>query len=410
MSADPTRPQVVVVVPCYDEEVAIGSVVRDLRAALPGARVVVVDNNSSDATAEVARAAGAEVRHEPRPGKGNAVRRAFADLEADVYLMIDGDATYEAAAAPRLVEALLAGPHDMVVGCRVPEEHDAYRPGHALGNRGFNLLVSRVFGSSVTDMLSGYRAFSRRFVKTFPAASTRFAIETELTVHAINHRMPVVEVPVGFRDRPAGSESKLSTVRDGLDILRTIVGLLHHERPLWLYPAPAALLLTAGLVTGGALSTLLLVLGASLLLAGTTLQSAGRGRREQLRAAYLQQAAPPHRLPVPLSAPVSALVAAASATPATPPEELVVLEAQAVAEVAAEVAAELGGEQPATEVADAVAPVLTDDDVETRSTGETSDAGPARRVVPLLHRAEREAARQGAEPVQPVQPPAVGEA
>lgn len=345
MSADPThagRPEVVVVVPCYNEEVAIGTVVRDLRAALPEARVVVVDNASTDATTAVARAAGAEVRHEPRAGKGNAVRRAFADLEADVYLMIDGDATYEAAAAPRLVEAVLAGPHDMVVGCRRPVEDDAYRPGHELGNRGFNLLVSHVFGSSVTDMLSGYRAFSRRFVKTFPAASTRFAIETELTVHAINHRLPVAEVPVGFCDRPEGSESKLSTVSDGLDILRTIVGLLHHERPLWLYPAPAAVLLVGGLLAGGPLSTLLVSLGAVLLLAGMLLQSAGRGRREQLRAAYLAQAGPGH-------APAVPTVTAAREGTTPSPEELVVLEAQAVTEVAAEVAADLA-------VADPVAP------------------------------------------------------
>ena len=231
--------RVAAIVPCHNEEAAIGLVVADLRTALPDVDVYVYDNGSTDRTAVVAAAAGAEVRSEPCPGKGNVLRRAFADIDADVYLMVDGDDTYDASAAPAMIDALLAGPHDHVVGVRVASVSSAYRPGHELGNRLFNRVVSRIFGRPVTDLLSGYRVLSRRFVKSFPAISRAFEIETELTVHAINNRVPQVEVPVGFKDRAEGSESKLRTYHDGFRIARMITRLLHHERPLALYSALA---------------------------------------------------------------------------------------------------------------------------------------------------------------------------
>lgn len=213
--------------------------------------IYVYDNNSSDNTSEVARAAGAIVRREERKGKGNVVRRAFADVDADIYLLIDGDDTYEAAAAPKLIRTLLEGPYDHVLGCRTDDKDDsAYRPGHAAGNKMFNNLVGQLFGEPVTDMLSGYRVFSRRFVKSFPALSREFEIETELTVHAMNLRVPQVEVPVGFKDRPEGSESKLRTFHDGFRILRVIGGLLQYERPVAFFSALAGLFWLISLILG----------------------------------------------------------------------------------------------------------------------------------------------------------------
>lgn len=298
-----------VIVPCYNEERAIAKVVTDLREALPTARVYVVDNASTDETVQVAREAGAIVRREPRKGKGNVVRRSLADIDADVYLMIDGDDTYDAAAAPLLVEALLNGPNDMVTGVRHADGAGAYRAGHELGNRGFNLAVSHIFGYQVTDMLSGYRAFSRRYVKSFPAVSREFEIETELTVHAINNRMPTAEVVVGFRDRGEGSESKLNTYRDGTRILGTIVKLLHHERPKAFYGSAAALMFLAAigfatpllveyLMTGlvprlpTAMIVVCLVVCSLLTLAmGVILNGQRKIRQEQSRLAYLRYAA-----------------------------------------------------------------------------------------------------------------------
>lgn len=233
--------RIAAIVPCHNEETAVGSVVRDLRAAVPSIRVVVYDNCSTDRTAEVAAAAGAEVRIEDRPGKGHVIRRALADIDADVYVMIDGDDTYDASALPEMLDTLVMGPYDQVTGVRVAQAAGAYRSGHQLGNRLFNRVVSRIFGRPVTDMLSGYRVFSRRFVKSFPAVSRAFEIETELTVHAINTRVPQAEVPVGFKDRAAGSESKLRTYHDGFRIARMITQLMHHERPLALYSTVAVL-------------------------------------------------------------------------------------------------------------------------------------------------------------------------
>jgi glycosyltransferase involved in cell wall biosynthesis len=225
-------PIIAAVIPCHDEETAIARVVADLRQAVPDLHVYVYDNASTDRTAEVAAAAGATVRREHVKGKGNVVRRAFADVDADIYVLIDGDDTYAARDLPAMIDALRSGPYDHVLGVRVDGAQTAYRPGHALGNRGFNWLVGRVFGTPVGDMLSGYRVMSRRFVKSFPALSREFEIETELTVHAMSLRVPGTEVPVGFKDRAEGSESKLRTYHDGFRILSLIVQLVRHERPL----------------------------------------------------------------------------------------------------------------------------------------------------------------------------------
>ncbi|MDR0783179.1 MAG: glycosyltransferase family 2 protein [Propionibacteriaceae bacterium] len=244
--------KIAAIVPAHNEELTIGSVVSDLLAAVPEMTVYVFDNCSTDRTVELARAAGATVRFERRKGKGNVVRRAFADLDADVYLMIDGDDTYDALAARTLIDHLLSEHLDQVVGVRTATQgdKDAYRRGHAAGNRFFNRLVTALFGVKVTDMLSGYRVFSRRFVKSFPALSRQFETETELTIHARNLRVPQAELPIGFRDRPAGSESKLRTVRDGLRILGLIVSLLLHERPALFFGVVAGLLAVISLGLG----------------------------------------------------------------------------------------------------------------------------------------------------------------
>ncbi|WP_280344472.1 glycosyltransferase [Nocardia neocaledoniensis] len=234
---DSTELRIAAVVPCHNEEAAVAKVVTDLKAAVPGIVVYVYDNLSTDRTAERAREAGAIVRYENTKGKGNVVRRAFADIEADVYLMIDGDDTYEASAAPLMIKTLLEGPYDHVLGVRKQDDSDssAYRSGHETGNKVLNGVVGKVFGENVEDMLSGFRVFSRRFVKSFPAVSREFEIETELTVHSLHLRVPQTAVQVGFRDRPAGSESKLRTYRDGTKILALILGLARHERPVAFY-------------------------------------------------------------------------------------------------------------------------------------------------------------------------------
>jgi glycosyltransferase involved in cell wall biosynthesis len=226
------RYRVAAIVPCHNEEVAVATVVRDLRAAVPGMTVYVYDNGSTDATASRATAAGAVVCSEPLLGKGNAVRRAFADIDADIYLLIDGDDTYDAAAAPAMIDKLVADNLDQVVGVR---RGSAYRQGHELGNRALNRMVGGIFGDTMGDMLSGYRVFSRRFVKSFPAVSREFEIETELTVHSLALRIPSTTHPVAFSDRAEGSESKLRTYRDGWRILRVIMTLTRHERPIYFY-------------------------------------------------------------------------------------------------------------------------------------------------------------------------------
>ena len=237
-----------VIVPCFNEEQTVGQVVRSFAEALPTARIYVYDNNSTDRTAELAAEAGAVVRRAARQGKGNVVRRMFADVEADIYVMVDGDDQLDASAAPRLVQCLVHDQLDMVTGVRVAEHASVHRSGHAFGNRMMSGLVSRLFGRPVADVFSGYRVFSRRFVKSFPVLSEGFEIETELTVHAMELKLPVGEAPVGFRARPEGNPSKLSTLRDGLRILWTIGRLVQRERPLPFYGAIAAGLASLSIV------------------------------------------------------------------------------------------------------------------------------------------------------------------
>ena len=301
---------VAVIVPCYNEAAAVRKVVTELRDSLPAAQIYVYDNNSTDDTAAIAAAAGATVRHVARRGKGNVVRRAFADIEAEVYLLIDGDDTYDAARAADLVNALLAGPYDQVVGVRRHSDAAAYRPGHTLGNRVLTAAVGALFGRDITDMLSGYRAFSRRYVKSFPALAQEFEIETELTIHTLHLRVPVAEVEVGYKERPAGGESKLRTYRDGLRILRWILHLARLERPVLFHGVIAAILGTAALALGAPVVLEFLrtgfvprfptaILASSIGLAailtlvlGYLLDAIGRSRQEAARLSYLTHPAP----------------------------------------------------------------------------------------------------------------------
>jgi glycosyltransferase involved in cell wall biosynthesis len=242
--------QVAVLVPCFNEEAAIQKVVSDFRAALPDAVVYVYDNNSTDKTTEVALAAGAEVRREFRRGKGNVVRRMFQDIEADIYVMVDGDDTYDASVASKLVDRLVADNLDMVVGRRVETHQAAYRAGHRLGNAVLTGLVRWLFGANIVDMLSGYRVFSKRFVKSFPSFSREFEIETELTVHAMQMQMAVAEVDTNYKERPPGSTSKLRTFRDGWRILMTITNLMRNERPLLFFGLIGFLLSAVAIALG----------------------------------------------------------------------------------------------------------------------------------------------------------------
>ncbi|MHB2208231.1 glycosyltransferase [Methylobacterium sp. CM6257] len=241
-------PRLAVLIPCFNESLTIAQVIGDFRAALPTAHIYVYDNNSNDGTAEVARAAGAIVRVEARQGKGNVVRRMFGDIEADIYILVDGDGTYDAAAAPFLVGRVLKDDLDFVNGARVEVSQQAYRPGHRLGNRVLTGLVQGVFGREFRDMLSGYKVMSRRFVKSFPAMSSGFETETELVVHALELRMPAAEVSTAYAERPAGSVSKLRTYRDGARILYLILRLMKDERPLQFFGALSVALLLAALV------------------------------------------------------------------------------------------------------------------------------------------------------------------
>jgi len=297
--------RVAVLVPCYNEAPTIADVVRDFRLCLPKADIYVYDNGSTDGTAARAHEAGAIVRREALRGKGHVIRRMFADVEADVYVLVDGDATYDAAAAPEMMRLLVEEGLDMVSGIRVEEDAGAYRPGHRMGNRVLTGMVRQIFGDRVQDVLSGYRLFSRRFVKSFPALATGFETEIEFTVHALELRMPIGEVKTRYGERPPGSASKLRTVRDGIRILRTLVLLVKEERPLQFFSAMSLLLLLAGLALGipvvfeflhtglvPRLPTALLALGFVLLsflslLGGLILDSVCLGRRELKRMAYL---------------------------------------------------------------------------------------------------------------------------
>jgi hypothetical protein len=298
-------PRIAVLVPCHNEAATIGRVVAEFAAHLPTASVYVFDNNSSDATIARARAAGAQVREVALQGKGNVVRRLFADVDADVYVLVDGDATYDAAMAPALVERLLRDGLDMVVGARRSEEVAAYRAGHRLGNVLLTRCVSLLFGRSFDDMLSGYRVFSRRYVKSFPAHAAGFETETELAVHALQLRMPVAEVATAYGARPQGSQSKLRTWHDGTRILLTILRLFKAERPLLFFSLGfgACVLLALGLAlplvltylhTGlvprfptAILCSALVLLGFLLLACGLILDTVTRGRVEAKRLAYL---------------------------------------------------------------------------------------------------------------------------
>jgi len=298
---------VAVLVPCYNEAVTIAQVVADFGASLPGCRVYVFDNNSKDDTAAIARAAGATVRPVTLQGKGNVVRRQFADIEAEIYLMVDGDATYDASAAPQLVQAVRDGA-DMVVGLRVAQNTKAYRPGHVLGNRMLTGFLSWLFGRACNDILSGYRGFSRRFVKSFPILSAGFEIETELTVHALELKTPIAEVTTRYFDRPEGSVSKLSTYKDGLRILKTMIRLFASERPLAFFGSlgAATALLAIGLAapvvltwleTGlvprfptAILSSAMMIVAMLSVASGLILDTVTRGRREMKMLAYLAQA------------------------------------------------------------------------------------------------------------------------
>jgi glycosyltransferase involved in cell wall biosynthesis len=302
--------RVAVLIPCYNEEAAIGKVVADFRTALPGAAVYVYDNNSTDRTVEAAAKAGASVRREQHQGKGRVVRRMFTDVDADIYVLVDGDATYDAPSARAMIDKLVAERLDMVCAVRVDSEEAAYRPGHRAGNRLLTGFVAHVFGQSFTDMLSGYRVFTRRFVKSFPVLSGGFEIETELTVHALELELPVGEMPTPYYSRPVGSASKLSTWRDGARIVRTVLRLYRAERPLPLFTAIGISLaivaigiaipifvtyLQEGIVPRlptAVLSTGLMLLGCLAVVCGLILDTVTRGRREIKLLAYLAQRAP----------------------------------------------------------------------------------------------------------------------
>jgi len=302
--------RIAVLLPCYNEEAAIAQTVAGFRAALPEAIVYVYDNNSRDRTVEVARAAGAVVRRERIQGKGAVVRRMFADIDADVYVMADGDATYDATSAPALIRQLVDEQLDMVVGSRISQVQESYRRGHRFGNALLTGMLARLFGRSFTDILSGYRIFSRRFVKSFPSLSAGFEIETEISVHALELKMPCAESETPYFARPEGSASKLSTYGDGWRILSTILTLYRIERPLLYFGVIGAVLALMAVVlafplaltyaaTGlvprlptAILTTGLVILAALCLFAGLILDTVVRGRREMRRLAYLTYPAP----------------------------------------------------------------------------------------------------------------------
>ena len=297
--------KVAVLVPCYNEEAAISKVVADFRAALPDAVIYVYDNNSKDQTMTRARAAGAVVRSETRQGKGTVVRRMFADIEADIYVLVDGDDTYDAGASPRMIAQMISDGADLLTARRIHTDAAAYRPGHLLGNRMLTGLTALLFNVHLSDMLSGYRVFSRRFVKSFPFTAEGFAIETELTVHAVRLMMPMAEMDTRYKERPIGSVSKLNTFRDGFRILGTIGYLVREERPLIFFATIALLFAAAASLMGApvvseylqtglvprlptaVLATGLVVIACLSLTCGLILDTVTRGRWEAKRMAYL---------------------------------------------------------------------------------------------------------------------------
>ena len=305
-----TQTRIAVLVPCYNEQVAIPKVVADFREALPQATIYVYDNNSRDGTVAAAQAAGAVVRRERQQGKGHVVRRMFADIEADLYVLVDGDDTYDAKSAPEMVRLALEERCDMVTGVRVSDIKESYRRGHRFGNALFTGMVRQIFGDRVSDMLSGYRVFSRRFVKSFPALSAGFETETEFTVHALELNMPVAELRTPYKERPVGSTSKLRTYVDGVAILRAIVILVKEERPLQFFSVAALFVLLIALVIGlpvvftfvatglvprfpsAILASALMLVACLSQACGLILDSVSRGRMEVRRLAYLSVAGP----------------------------------------------------------------------------------------------------------------------
>src|SRR3984885_9513288 len=303
------RHKIAVIIPCFNEEQSIAEVVRGFKTALPSARIYVFDNNSTDKSATVARAAGALIRRETLQGKGHVVRRMFADINADAYVMVDGDSTYDPSYAESMVTRLFEERLDMVVATRIASQTAAYRLGHRFGNRLLTYTVSNLFGKQFSDILSGYRVFSRRFVKSFPAMSTGFEIETELTIHTLELQLPVAEVATPYRIRVSGSTSKLRTYVDGLKIVRLILVLYKNERPLKFFSAIAAVFVAVALALGiplvvtfiktglvprqptAILATGLVLLSALSFIAGMILDTVTRGRLEMRRLAYL--AVPP---------------------------------------------------------------------------------------------------------------------
>ncbi len=304
---------IAVLIPCYNEESTIHNVIKDFQNSLPTAKIYVYDNNSTDNTMDVATRAGAIVRIEKHQGKGNVVRRMFSDIEADIYVMVDGDDTYDATAAPNLIQCLIDGPLDMVNAKRVTEEVEAYRPGHRFGNAMLTNLVCWFFGEQFKDILSGYRVFSKRFVKSFPALSGGFEIETELTVHSLNLKMPVGEFETKYKSRPEGSTSKLSTYKDGVKILRTIMILVKEEMPLQFFSFIFFILMLISLLLGtpviteflstglvprlptAVLAVSIMILAFLSLASALILDTVSRGRREIKRLRYLEINAPQNK-------------------------------------------------------------------------------------------------------------------
>lgn len=296
---------VAVLIPCHNEAITIEKVIRDFRIYIPKAQIFVYDNTSTDRTADIALSAGAIVRSEPLKGKGNVVRRMFADIDADIYVLVDGDDTYDASSAPRLIDFLIDEHLDMVNAVRVATNVSAYRPGHRFGNAALTYLVASIFGRRTKDMLSGYRIFSRRFVKSFPAMSAGFEIETELTVHALELKAPIGEIPTPYRERPEDSASKLHTFRDGARILKMILHLVKEERPLQFFGSTALITLGLGLVSGwivisnyldtgqvarfptAILATGLVITSFLSLFTGLILDTVTKSRQEIKRLAYL---------------------------------------------------------------------------------------------------------------------------
>lgn len=301
---------IAVLIPCYNEEVTIRSVVEAFKKELPNAIIYVYDNNSTDKTRDKAAEAGAVVRHETIQGKGNVVRRMFADIEADIYVMVDGDHTYHAPSATKLIHKLKSESLDMVVGCRKAVEKSSYRSGHRFGNKLFTTFVAVLFGRTFSDILSGYRVFSRRFVKSFPCMSGGFEIETELTIYSLDMSLPVGEVETPYTSRPDGSESKLSTYKDGLRVLQMIFLLAKEIRPFLFFSCFFFLFFMLALITGipvileffetglvarfptAILSTGMMILSFLSLLSGIILDSLSRGRKELKKLTYLSIQAP----------------------------------------------------------------------------------------------------------------------